>query len=143
MVASVNQKRTPVTPSTHAHKLDSSRVEAIFMDCLFNEGEDTTGFVPAEGITTKVGFHPVRLAGHKAEVEALLDELPDVFKMSGGGGMSFLQAHEDRHGRQWTDYHKHMEQLFQLGIGVGKVVCLMPREAWHALPGGVPYYGVK
>lgn len=124
-------------------KLDSARVEAIFMDCLFNEGEDTTGFVPAPGITTNVGFHPGRLASHKAEVEALLDELPDAFKMSGGGGMSFIQAHEDRHGRQWTGYHKHMEQLFQLGIGVGKAVCLVPREMWPALPGGVPYYGVK
>lgn len=122
--------------------LDSRRVEAIFMDCLFRDGEDTSKHVKAEGITTNVGFHPERLEAHKAEVEALLGELPDEFKEKGGGGMSFLNACNDRRGNQWTSFHRIMEQLFQLGVATGTAKLLMPREMWGALPGGMPYYVV-
>lgn len=126
-----------------ASKIDPQRVEAIFIDCLFKDGEDTSKHVKAEGISCNIGFHPERLTGHKAEISALLDELPDEFKKSGGGGMSFLGACNDRNGNQWTGLHKRMEQLIQLGIGVGKVECLIPREFWAALPGGVPFYVVN
>jgi hypothetical protein len=123
--------------------LKSERVEAIFMDCLFKDGEDITNHVKAEGITSNVGFHPERLAGHKAEITLMLDELPDSFKKTGGGGMSFLQACEDKHGNQWTGSHQRMDQLFQLGTSTGKVECLMPRNMWPMLPGGMPYYSIN
>ncbi len=42
-------------------RLDSDRVDAVFMDCLFKEGEDTSNHVRAEGILRNVGFHPQRL----------------------------------------------------------------------------------
>ena len=122
--------------------LDPQRVEAIFLDCLFQEGEDVSNRVEAEGMAT-VGFHPGRLEGHKAEIEALLDELPDEFKQSGGGGMSFLNACMDRHGNQWTGLHQRMEQLFLLGIAIGKAKLLVPRRMWAVLPGGMPYYVIN
>lgn len=122
--------------------LNPEKVNAIFVDCLFKGGEDTNRHVKAEDIVRNVGFHPERLESHKAEIAAMLDELPDEFKESGGGGMSFLNACNDKHGNQWTGLHQRMEQLFQLGIGVGKVKSLMPREMWGALPGGMPYYVV-
>jgi hypothetical protein len=120
--------------------LDPQRVEAIFMDCLFKEGEDTSNHIEAEGIIGSVGFHPERLESHRAEIEALLGELPNEFKVSGGGGWSFLMACNDKHGNQWTSLHLRMDQLFQLGNGIGKVKSLMPRELWSALPGGMPFY---
>ncbi|NCP46899.1 hypothetical protein COT86_02060 [Candidatus Collierbacteria bacterium CG10_big_fil_rev_8_21_14_0_10_43_36] len=124
--------------------LKADRVRQIFLDSLYNDGEDTSSHVKAEGITTNaVGFNPDRLNSHKAEIEAMLDELPDEFKKSGGGGMSFLNACNDKHGNQWTNFHQTMEQLFQLGIAIGKVECLLPREIWSALPGGMPYYVVN
>ncbi len=123
-------------------KLDPQRVEAIFLDCLFKEGEDTSKHIKAEGVIRNVGFHPERLENHKAEIVAMLEELPDEFKESGGGGMSFLNACNDKHGNQWTGLHLRMEQLFQLGVGIGKAKSLMPREMWGALPGGMPYYVV-
>ena len=119
--------------------LDPERVSAIFTDCLFRDGEDTSNHIKAEGIVRNVGFHPERLQNHKAEIEAMLDELPDEFKKSGGGGWSFLNACNDKHGNQWTGLHQRMEQLFQLGIGIGKVQYQMPREMWSVLPGGMPY----
>ncbi|MBU1149024.1 hypothetical protein KKI23_02940 [Patescibacteria group bacterium] len=119
--------------------LTSQKVETIFQDCLFKGDEDKSDHIKAEGITVNVGFHPGRLESHRAEVEAMLDELPDEFKKSGGGGMSFLQACNDRHGNQWTGLHRIMELLFLLGIAIGKVEYQMPREMWSALPGGMPY----
>lgn len=123
--------------------LSADRVSQIFLDCLYKDGEDTSSHVKAEGITSTVGFNPDRLNSHKAEIEAMLGELPDEFKKSGGGGMSFLNACNDKHGNQWTGLHRTMEQLFQLGIAIGKVECQLPREMWQALPGGMPYYVVN
>lgn len=126
-----------------ALKINPQRVEDIFLGCLFLDGEDRKEFVPAEGITCNVAFHPGRLAGHKEEISAMLEDLPDDFKKTGGGGMSFLSAGQDRHGNPWTDLHQRMEQLMQLGVGIGKVECLLPRSMWDALPGGVPYFCIN
>jgi len=120
--------------------LEASRVEEIFLDCLFKEDEDTSVHIVAEGITGTIGLHPSRVEEHKAEIEAMLEELPDDFKADGGGGASFLMACNDRHGNQWTGVQKHMEQLFQLGIAIGMVTCPLPRAMWSLSPGGVPYY---
>jgi len=57
--------------------------------------------------------------------------------------MSFLNACQDRNGNQWTDLHQRMEQLFVLGQAAGFVSCLLPRDMWAALPGGMPYYVVS
>ncbi len=119
--------------------LTTEHVEKVFIDCLFKEGEDTSKHVKAEGIVTTVGFNPERLEIHKQEIEDMLNELPDQFKKSVGGGWSFLQACMDKHGNQWAE-HPTMEKLFQLGIAIGKVTCQLPREMWSSLPDGMPYY---
>jgi hypothetical protein len=123
--------------------LSAKRVDEIFHACLFKDEEDHTNFLPGSGITTNVGFHPGRIEEHKAEIIEMLNELPDVFKESAGGGASFLEAYNDRHGNQWTGMDRAMEQLFQLGLATGKVSYLLPRSAWSALPRGMPYYVVN
>lgn len=125
---------------TVTQRLSTKRVENVFMDCLFRGGEDTSSHVKAEGITTNVGFHPERLKNHETEIIEMLNELPDEFKETSGGGMSFLNACNDKQGNQWTSFHHTMEQLFQLGIASGKVKLLLPRKMWGVLPGGMPYY---
>lgn len=123
--------------------LDPERVKEVFTTCLFADGEDHADRILAEGVVNTVGFHPRRIAEHKDEIEAMLKELPDEFWLSGGGGWTFLNACNDRHGNQWTGEHLRMEQLFQLGMAIGKVKSLMPRDMWSALPGGVPYYVIE
>jgi hypothetical protein len=122
--------------------IDPEEVERAFMDCLFREGEDTTVHVRADGITQDVGFHPSRLESHRAQVEAWLQALPENFTSPAAGGWSFLQACNDRNGEQWTGLHLRMEQLFQLGVGLGAVKLLTPRKMWPMLSGGMPYYQV-
>lgn len=118
---------------------NADRVEAIFRDCMFKDGEPTEGFVPAPGITIDVGFHPVRLASYREEVRAMIRELPESFMKNGGGGMSFLNLCNNRHDDQWTGFQQRMEQLVQLGIALGMASYCLPREYWGVMPGGVPY----
>ena len=131
--------------------LTSESVEALFAACSFNDGDDDSDRVEVESIA-KGTFRRGRLQEFEDDIKQLLDELPDAFKASGGGGMSFLQACEDRHGNQWTGFHAMMDMLFQLGIAIDRVtigitegngIIPLPREVWGSLPGGMPYFLVQ
>jgi len=112
------------------------------MDCLYADGEDHTNAVVCDGIMNPLGLNPVKLEKHKTEIQAMLAMLPEEFFAGSGGGYSFLAACNDRNGVQWTGLHMRMEQLFQLGEGIGAVKALLPRELWPMLPGGMPYYQI-
>lgn len=123
-------------------ELTSENVKEVFMKCLFKEGEDTSNFIPAKSVMTNVGFNPERIKENESKIIELLSGLPDDFKTSGGGGMSFLNACVDKSGNQWGE-HQNIDQLLCLGIAIDKVSFPMPREFWNALPGGMPYVQVK
>lgn len=126
--------------------INSQRVEEIFLDCLFKDGEPTDKHVLAEGLTCTVGFHPQRLEDHKEEVKQILNNLPGPFfpvEQGGGGGWAFSNVVLDKNETQWTDFQLRAEQLLQLGIGMKMVMCLAPREMWSILPNGMPYYLVS
>lgn len=122
-------------------KLTADKVMEIAKDCLFADGESMDNAVMVDGIVNRYAFHPDRIKAHADEIKELLLELPDEFQMAKGGGWSFLNACMDRHGNHWAE-HPTMGMLFALGEAVGSVKCLMPRDMWNILPGGVPYYGV-
>lgn len=123
-------------------KLTCTRVFEIYISCRLRWSENVDG-VRVEGGTHNAVFHPERLARHKAEIEEMLDELPDGFKKSGGGGWSFRNAYLDRHGNRWTDLHLRVDQLFMLGLAIGKVELIPPKKVWLALPSSMPYYAVN
>ena len=128
--------------------LNSKAVQNIIMDLFFRDGEEGQhkDAILVRGVVRNFGFHPGRVAEHKEEIKKLLAELPiDFFPPSesfngveGGGGMSFLQGCMDRHGNHWAE-HQSMEALFCMGMAIGHVGYLLPREIWPALPGGMPY----
>ncbi len=111
------------------------------MDCLFNDGEDTSNHITSPGIVSNVGFHPERLESHKEEIKSMLDCLPEAFHKDTGGGTSFLNACMDKDNHQWGE-HQNMEQLFQLGNALKLSAWLLPKEIWSSLPGGMPYVGL-
>ena len=123
-------------------KLTSEVVEKIFLDCLFKEDEDHKAFIEARGVQLNVGFHPGRLKENESKIIELLDQLPDNFKESKGGGWSFLNACIDKDDNQWGE-HRNIDQLLCLGIGIGKARILLPREMWSIFPGGIPYFTIK
>ncbi len=120
-------------------KLTSENVERIFIDCLFQEKEAQDNPIIVEGIVSNYGFHPGRINKYKSEIYNLLKQLPKEFQKNGGGGMSFLNACNDKNGNQWTGLHNIMEQLFCLGIGIGKVKYCLSRQLWNCFPGNMPY----
>lgn len=130
--------------------IDAGRLDEIFRDCLFTDSE-IEALLPqqvaeaatiVEGLTSKFGLNPVRLKRHRLEIEAMIEQLPDIFWAVRGGGQSFLKACIDRHGDHWGE-HRNVEQLVVLGIAIGRMAYCAPREAWGLLPGGMPYVMIK
>ena len=125
--------------------LTSALVEELMTFCLMSkeEHEANEQAMRADGITGTFMFHEGRIFERGGEIDALLHELPEPFQEKSGGGWSFLNGCEDKHGIQWTGEHRMVEALMCLGIARGKVEYLMPREMWAMLPGGMPYFVVK
>lgn len=119
-------------------KLTGRIIYGIVQDC--HSTEDTA--IEVEGIVTKYTFDPTHLANHREEIIRLLNELPETFRESGGGGWSFLMSCHDKHGDHWGE-HPSMEALMCLGIAIDKVVFPIPRGMWKMLPGGMPYFIIK
>jgi len=122
-------------------KLTSDNVQKTLFACLYEQGEDTSNHVKAQGVRGPIGFHPERLAVQKENIIAMLKQLPKEFMKSGGGGYTFLNGCIDSEGEQWGD-QSSVDELICLGVAIGKVSFPMPREMWSALPGGVPYFTV-
>jgi hypothetical protein len=121
--------------------LTAENVSNVFKSCLFNEGEDSTSHVVGEAVKMKVGFHPQRLEDHRIDIELMLNQLPDQFKVGTGDGYSFLEACFTAEGKHWGE-HSNIDQLLSLGNAIGKAKFLMPRVMWQIFPGGMPYFVV-
>lgn len=118
--------------------INAERISEIITACLFQNDEDTSSAVKVQGIVRNFGFHPGRLEEHKTEIAEILRQLPEGFH---NDGWTFLNACIDREGNQWGE-HSNVEELFALGQAIGVVQCSLPREMWHMLPGGMPYYNI-
>lgn len=124
-------------------KLSSENVNEVFRDCLFRDDEDTSNHLKVESVQMQIGFNPERLKENEDNIISMLECLPETFKKTGGGGMTFLNMCEDREGNQWASLHRTMDELVALGIGVEKISFCLPRDMWSVLPGGMPYVRVN
>lgn len=124
-----------------SRNLTSETVLQIFGFCKKAEDE-MSETIYVDGVLNDAHFDVQRLKERSNEIVLMLNELPEQFQKSGGGGWSFLNACDNRFGEQWTEFHSEMETLFMLGKGLGFVSELFPRALWNALPGAVPYYVV-
>jgi len=121
----------------------STKVHELVKKCLYKDeeifgGKPPEGHILVEGIVNKFAFHPGRIATHKEEIRALLNEMPDDFHKHKGGGMSFLNLCMDKHGVHWAE-HPTMGSLVCLGIAAGMASYCTPRDMWNMFPGGMPY----
>lgn len=136
-------EQADIFPEDHEFRLDPDQVRDTFSDCLFatrDEAENSPNAVTVKGIVWDVVFDKTKLDEHADLIMRMLMELPEAFRQSAGGGWSFLNACDDRHGNQWTSFHETMGMLFMMGEGIGKVTMPLPRDMWNILPGGMPYY---
>ena len=124
----------------------ATEARKILEDCLYKTDELINGEWPkdaimSKGTTTKIGLHPQRIKNNSDKIRELLNELPDEFKETGGGGMSFLRACMDRNGKQWGE-HRDIEVLLCLGLAAGMIKYCYPREMWNILPGSMPFFTI-
>lgn len=120
--------------------INANRVQEILFDCFLNKNEikndkPAIPFIKVMGIVRNFGFNPDRIAKHKQEIKEMLDQIENLPE-----GISFLAfgVCKDSGSNLWGG-HVNFEQLIVLGIAAGYLYYPLPRTAWSALPGGVPY----
>ncbi len=115
------------------------------LQSLSDAGKTPFPLVAVQGVLNNFVFHRERLESHREAVYQLLEELPDNFRQSVGGGWSFLNMCVDRDGNHWAE-HVNVEQLIVLGVGLDLMDFLPSqkhRNLWKAFPGGMPYLVFK
>lgn len=117
--------------------LNPDRIDKILGEALAPSGR------PIEGVMRSFAVDCGVVAQHRAEIVAMLGELPDEFMDNGGGGWSFLNLCQDRHGHLWTGMHSTCEALIVLAEALDLASYMLPRDMWDALPGGMPYVAFK
>lgn len=127
-------------------ELTAENVEQLYEDCrrpLEIEESPMDLMLEVEGIVHMSVFNKKALEEKRSDIESMLSQLPEGFHEATGGGWSFLNACNRADGVQWTGLHLTMEKLMTMGIGLGVVSYVLPREMWPSLPGGMPYFVVK
>lgn len=126
--------------TTPATLLTAEVVEKLFELVGAVETDDMTETVQVAGVVHTFRVSRERLNESRDLVVELLRQLPDEF-LKPDGGWSFLCAAERADGVQWGE-HRQVEMLLVLGEALELVDCLLPRDFWPMLPGGMPYYRV-
>lgn len=133
-------------------KLTAENVHATVKYCLpesmsdadrekLQKDEEVPGIILVKGVVGGFAFVTAKLEEKRADVEAMLKELPVEFMKTGGGGYSFLNACMTKDGDHWGE-QPTVGELVCLGLGLKLVDFVMPREMWPVLPGGMPYFVV-
>lgn len=123
-------------------ELTPTEVTETFKYCLWDDDFTETPTI-YEGVSMRASFDPKKLKEKESHIMQLLKQLPNDFKQSGGGGMSFLNMCMKGNGENqelWTGMHSVVDQLFLLGNAIGKAKFLAPREEWDTMfIAGMPY----
>lgn len=120
-------------------ELTKENLDKVMVASLYEDhAEDISDQIEVQAIAHSFCFCPSRLEGQRQNIIDMLKQLDSAFMRSGGGGMSFLRLPFDAYGRQWGE-QREAEVLMALGMAIGVVSYLFPRELWRILPGGVPY----
>jgi hypothetical protein len=128
--------QTDAQPSA---QIDPNRVEAILVEAL----TDPPAGDVIRGILHSYSLDVAKVASHRGEIVAMLEQWPEEFFDNGGGGWTFLNLCETRDGVLWTGLHLRCEQLCVLADVLGLLSYPLPRDMWSMMPGGLPYVAFK
>ena len=121
-------------------ELTAENVEKIYKECHCDKGSKNS--ITIEGIQNSDTYNKTSLEKHKDDIKNMLNQLPDNFKKSAGGGWSFLNMCMRKDDYQWTGLHRTMEKLMTMGIATKQVEYLLPSNMWGILPAGMPYIAI-
>ena len=116
--------------------LSAERVSEIYKGCLFRSDDTASEKVYVEGVYKEVVFGSGRLAGREGKIELMLKDLYSAFLRPHGA--SFLMSCIDHRGKIWTDDLWSQEQLYVLGVAIGKVQVVGQSKERHRLTFGIP-----
>lgn len=119
-------------------------IERLFVESLKKEGDDGAEFIQGTWASAWLALDE----STAINVLGIIEQLPLEFfsreiNPKGGDGWSFLNLVLDREGRQWTSQHLMAEKLLLLGLAVGRMEFVLPRDQWKYLAGGLPYIVIK
>jgi hypothetical protein len=95
------------------------RVGAMFGECTYRR-VDAEHMLPAIAVQSSVAYYPDLLEARRADIVAMLDELPDGFRER-GPGLQLKECQLTRSGRRWTNADLLVEWLMMLAIGLDLV----------------------
>jgi len=115
-------------------RLKTEPVGKIFKDCVLprNNGGGLVINVPGITSTRVVFFDLAKLEEYRAEITSLVNQLPAEFKSVVGA--SFNGTNRNHRGDIWCRDETEREKLVQLGIALGIIELIEPRERWAYLP---------
>lgn len=115
-------------------KLKTETIGKIFKACALPRNSGSFMVISTPGITgTRVVFFDLaQLEEHRAEITSLVSQLPAEFKTNAGA--SFNGTNRSHRGDIWCRDEKEREKLVQLGIALGIIELVEPRERWAYLP---------
>ena len=114
-----------------------TKVNEIFEDVFIEDGPDEDK-VTVRGLTAIFAFSKKKLESHRGEVKELLDMLSPNFKMSVGGGWSFMKMPFTLYDEQWGE-QPAAQKLLVVAIGLRMMAYLTKPDLWIIFPGSVPY----
>ena len=91
-------------------------------------------------------FNSLQLEKSRKQIEGLIGQLPVAYRFllrKCGKDFNFLEAAYRRIPYPYWRLVVGMKMVYMLGMGIGRVKEIAPREFWDTLPGGVPYYIVE
>lgn len=105
-------------------EITEEKVDTLYLLCL-SKGEPKKKTKKVTCFKTDVVFDRRTLTEYKEEIVEMLNNLSAHFK----DGASFIWACVDKHGRTWTTDETIMQELFLLGLAVGKVTLFNRRTS--------------
>lgn len=121
-------------------ELTAENVENIYNKCCCNK--ESKNCITIEGIQNTDSYKKDVLEKYRNDIKDMLNQLPDNFKKSRGGGWSFLQLCMRKDDYQWTGLHRTMEKLMTMSIATKQMEYLLPKRMWDVLPAGMPYVAI-
>lgn len=105
-----------VSNKTMGGEVTEEKVDSVFLLCLF-KGGDKKKTKKVTCFKMDVVFDVRALTEYEEEIVDMLDNLSMHFR----SGASFIWACIDKYGRTWTTDEDIMQELFLLGLAVGRV----------------------
>ena len=120
-------------------KLTDENVWKVYNKCIYKREElknaDESDFLKVQGIINWYTFSLSKIQEERKHILCLLSQLTYRIRY----GTSIERLCNNKKEQEWTQSILTLEAITCLGIAIGKVEYLLPRETWCLLKKKMPY----